>query len=147
MLESLCGCISIRDNVLDTTQRSVSLDSKAVKPTVNEFDFVARLVSNVERVASRNVLAKLASRRELHSTSNTVGTNIYRLRRKLSLRPENGVRFSTVYTHGCRLDKVDLGLACDTHVTFSHTFARLNRTNLIQSQCEKHRLKSTLVLH
>ncbi|SDI05863.1 DNA-binding response regulator, OmpR family, contains REC and winged-helix (wHTH) domain [Paraburkholderia phenazinium] len=98
--------IAVGPYILDTAQRSISLDGKAVELTAKEFDVVAYLFANVGRVVSRDLLAKLAWGRELDSTSRTVDTHIYRLRRKLSLRPENGVRLSTVYTHGYRLDEV-----------------------------------------
>ncbi|SMG61094.1 response regulator transcription factor [Paraburkholderia susongensis] len=91
---------------LDIAQRSVSLHGRTVELTTKEFDVVAFLFNNVGRVVSRDLLAKLAWGRELDSSSRTVDTHIYRLRQKLSLRPENGIRLSTVYTHGYRLDKV-----------------------------------------
>jgi two-component system, OmpR family, response regulator len=92
--------------ILDTARRCISLDGNTVELTAKEFDVIAYLFANVGRVVSRDLLAKLAWGRELDSTSRTVDTHIYRLRRKLSLRPENGVRLSTVYTHGYRLDEV-----------------------------------------
>jgi two-component system, OmpR family, response regulator len=90
--------IAVGPYVLDTTLRTASLHGHTVELTAKEFDVVAYLFANVGRVASRDLLAKLAWGRELDSTSRTVDTHIYRLRRKLSLRPENGVRLSTVYT-------------------------------------------------
>src|SRR6185437_11370161 len=92
--------------VLDTLRRSVSLHGKPIELTAKEFDVAAYLFANVGRVISRDLLEKLAWGRELGSTSRTVDTHIYRLRCKLSLRPENGVRLCTVYTHGYRREEV-----------------------------------------
>ena len=87
-------------------RRSVSLHGNPIELTAKEFDVAAYLFANVGRVISRDLLAKLAWGRVLGSTSRTVDNTIYRLRCKLSLRPENGVRLCTVYTHGYRLDEV-----------------------------------------
>jgi two-component system, OmpR family, response regulator len=93
---------------IDVTRRSVSLHGKAVEAlTTKEFDVVACLFGNLGRVVSRDFLAKLAWGCELDSSSRTVDTHIYRLRQKLSLRPVNGVRLSTVYAHGYRLEAVE----------------------------------------
>lgn len=98
--------ITIGPYVIDITRRNLSLHGKTVVLTAKEFEVAAYLFANTERVVSKDVLVKLAWGRELDSTSRTVDTHIYRLRRKLSLRPENGVLLSTVYTHGWRLSEL-----------------------------------------
>ncbi|MEW9582405.1 response regulator transcription factor [Paraburkholderia sp. DGU8] len=98
--------LTVGPYVLDRMRRSVTLHGNPIELTAKEFDVAAHLFANVGRVISRDLLAKLAWGRELGSTSRTVDTHIYRLRCKLSLRPENGVRLCTVYTHGYRLDAV-----------------------------------------
>jgi DNA-binding response OmpR family regulator len=94
--------------VIDTAQRSVSLHGKTIELTAREFDVAAYIFGNVGRVIYRDLLGKLAWGRELDGTSRTVDTHVYRLRRKLCLHPENGVRLSSIYTHGYRLDEVVL---------------------------------------
>jgi two-component system, OmpR family, response regulator len=102
------SAIAVGPYLFDVTQRSVFLHGEAIALTEKEFDVAAYLFANVGRVVSKRLLAKLAWGRELDSTSRTIDTHIYRLRRKLALRPENGVRLVTVYTHGYRLDDVAL---------------------------------------
>jgi DNA-binding response OmpR family regulator len=101
--------IAVGPYVVDVVRRSVSLHGKAIDAlTTKEFDVVACLFGNLGRIVSKDFLAKLAWGCELDSSSRTVDTHIYRLRQKLCLRPENGVRLSTVYAHGYRLEGVEL---------------------------------------
>ncbi|APA87420.1 response regulator transcription factor [Paraburkholderia sprentiae WSM5005] len=104
--ENIDNAIAVGPYVFDVERRNVSLRGKTIELTAKEFDVAAFLFANVGRAVSRDLLAKLAWGRELDSTSRTVDTHIYRLRRKLSLHSENGVRLSTVYTHGYRLEEV-----------------------------------------
>lgn len=104
--EQIEDAITVGPYIFDAARRQVSLHGKEIELTAKEFDVAAFLFANVGRAVSRDLLAKLAWGRELDSTSRTVDTHIYRLRRKLCLHPENGVRLSTVYTHGYRLNEV-----------------------------------------
>jgi DNA-binding response OmpR family regulator len=107
--EKIESAISVGPYVFDITQRSVFLHGEAIVLTEKEFGVAAHFFGNVGRVVSKRLLAKLSWGRELDSTSRTIDTHIYRLRRKLALGPENGVRLTTVYTHGYRLDEVEVG--------------------------------------
>jgi len=98
--------ISVGPYVFDPARRSVTLHGNAIELTAKEFDVASFIFANAGRAVSRDLLVKLAWGRELEATSRTVDTHIYRLRRKLALHPRNGVRLSTVYTHGYRLDEV-----------------------------------------
>ena len=102
------SAIALGPYVFDVTQRSVFLDGESIVLTEKEFDVAAYFFSNVGSVVSKRLLAKIAWGRELDSTSRTIDTHIYRLRRKLALSPKNGVRLVTIYTHGYRLDEVDV---------------------------------------
>ncbi|NTX21297.1 response regulator transcription factor [Burkholderia cepacia] len=104
--EKVDSTIVVGPYVFDVARRNAFLHGKEIELTTKEFDVAAFLFANVGRAVSRDMLAKLVWGRELDSTSRTVDTHIYRLRRKLSLGSEDGVRLSTVYTHGYRLDKV-----------------------------------------
>ncbi|SMG58071.1 response regulator transcription factor [Paraburkholderia susongensis] len=104
--EKIENAIAVGPYAFDTARRNVTLHGKTIELTAKEFDVAAFLFANAGQAVSRDLLAKLAWGRELDSTSRTVDTHIYRLRRKLALNPENGVRLSTVYTHGYRLDEV-----------------------------------------
>ncbi|WP_233838139.1 response regulator transcription factor [Paraburkholderia sp. ZP32-5] len=109
--EKIESAISVGPYVFDITQRSVFLRGETIVLTEKEFDVAAYFFGNVGRVVSKRLLAKLSWGRELDSTSRTIDTHIYRLRRKLALGPENGVRLTTVYTHGYRLDEVEVSKA------------------------------------
>ncbi|MFT4066009.1 response regulator transcription factor [Paraburkholderia sp.] len=106
--EKIESAITVGPYVFEITQRNVFLHGKPIVLTEKEFDVAAYFFANVGRVVSKRLLAKLSWGRELDSTSRTIDTHIYRLRRKLALAPENGVRLTTVYTHGYRLDEVDV---------------------------------------
>ena len=101
------SAIAVGPYLFDVTQRNAFRNREAIALTDKEFDVAAYFFANIGRVVSKRLLAKLAWGRELDSTSRTIDTHIYRLRRKLALCPENGVRLTTVYTHGYRLDEVD----------------------------------------
>jgi DNA-binding response OmpR family regulator len=108
------NAITVGPYLLDVAQRTISLHGKTIDSlTTKEFDVLVCLFRNAGRVISKDVLTRLAWGRELDSTSRTVDTHIYRLRQKLCLRPENGVRLNTLYTHGYRLEEVDSDAAKD----------------------------------
>jgi DNA-binding response OmpR family regulator len=44
--------------------------------------------------------------RDLNKVSRSLDTQIYRLRNKLRIKPENGLRLRAIYTHGYRLERV-----------------------------------------
>ncbi|MDR8732127.1 response regulator transcription factor [Burkholderia pseudomultivorans] len=93
--------------VWSPTTRTVTMHGSPIDLTEKEFALMSCLFDNVGQVMSRDLLGKLAWGRALDGTSRSLDTHIYRLRQKLALRPENGVRLSAVYTHGYRLDEID----------------------------------------
>ncbi|WP_193100619.1 response regulator transcription factor [Burkholderia sp. Z1] len=95
--------------VLDPAMKSVSLRDETVDLTSKEFALAKYLFDNLGRVISRDTLEALAWGRPLDGLSRSLDTHMYRIRQKLTLRPENGFRLSAVYTHGYRLDEVDGG--------------------------------------
>jgi DNA-binding response OmpR family regulator len=94
------------DYVLDPTERSVRLRGSRIDLTTKEFQLVAALFSNLGKILSRDLLAMTAWGRELSVESRSLDTHIYRIRQKLKLSPENGLRLSSIYTLGYRLDLV-----------------------------------------
>ncbi len=93
--------------VLDPATNSVSVRGETVDLTSKEFALAKCLFDNLGRVISRDALAALAWGRTLDGSSRSLDTHMYRIRQKLTLRPENGLRLSAVYTHGYRLDEVE----------------------------------------
>lgn len=93
--------------VLDPTRNTVSFRGETVDLTSKEFALAKCMFDNIGRVISRDTLAALAWGRALDGSSRSLDTHMYRVRQKLMLRPENGLRLSAVYTHGYRLDEVE----------------------------------------
>ncbi|AOJ85278.1 two-component system response regulator (plasmid) [Burkholderia sp. MSMB0856] len=91
---------------VDPSMRTISRYGKPIDLTAKEFALAAYLFSNLGRVISRDLLARLAWGRSLDRTSRTIDTHVSRIRRKLALRPENGLCLRAAYTHGYRLDPV-----------------------------------------
>jgi DNA-binding response OmpR family regulator len=98
--------LRVADYVLDLNERSVLFGGKNVGLTAREFELAACLFGNRGRIISRELLAKIAWGREHEIASRTIDTHIYRIRGKLQLNPKNGLRLTTVYTRGYRLDEV-----------------------------------------
>ncbi|HEX3382404.1 MAG TPA: helix-turn-helix domain-containing protein [Paraburkholderia sp.] len=69
-------------------------------------DVTAVLFRNLGRVMPRDMLVKMIWGRDLNKVSRSLDTHIYRLRNKLRLKPENGLRLRAIYMHGYRLERV-----------------------------------------
>jgi DNA-binding response OmpR family regulator len=91
---------------LNLTDRTISMRGEKISLTVKEFTLIVYFFENANKIIPRDCLASLAWGRDVDSTSRTIDTHVYRLRQKLALRAENGVRLTAVYTHGYRLDEV-----------------------------------------
>lgn len=95
--------LSVGHYNLDFTSRVIYLSGRPIDLTEKEFDLAAILFRNVGRVISRDVIAGLAWGHAYDGSSRAMDTHISRIRRKLALNPENGMRLNSVYTHGYRL--------------------------------------------
>jgi DNA-binding response OmpR family regulator len=83
----------------------VKLRDNTIELTTKEFQLVACLFNNIGKIMSREQLATTAWGRELGTESRSLDTHIYRIRQKLKLGIENGLRLSAIYTLGYRLDQ------------------------------------------
>ncbi|HVE05964.1 MAG TPA: response regulator transcription factor [Paraburkholderia sp.] len=99
--------------VLDPKQRSVTLRGDRIDLTTKEFQLAAALFNNIGKILSRDLLAMTAWGRELGVESRSLDTHIYRIRQKLKLSPENGLRLTSIYTLGYRLDQIKTSIASD----------------------------------
>ncbi|GAB2874814.1 response regulator transcription factor [Paraburkholderia jirisanensis] len=108
--------IKAGEYVLDPQERSVTLRGSRIDLTTKEFQLVASLFNNVGKILSRDLLAMTAWGRELGVESRSLDTHIYRIRQKLKLSPENGLRLTSIYTLGYRLDVVKTPAASDSCV-------------------------------
>ena len=71
-----------------------------------EFELALLFFRNQGRLMSRDVLAECVWNREIPATSRTLDTHLSNIRQKLQLRPENGVRLTSSYALGYRLELI-----------------------------------------
>lgn len=83
---------------------TVELHGKTIELKPKEFGIASALLGNVGAIVSRQMLMERVWGRELLMTSRTLDTHISQVRRKLMIKPENGVKLSAIYTLGYRLD-------------------------------------------
>lgn len=96
--------ISVGNYVVDTAARTIHLGDSPINVSPREFDLALFLFQNVGRLVSRDVVGQAVWGRAVETSSRTMDTHLSRLRLKLSLRPENGVRLVSVYAYGYRLE-------------------------------------------
>ncbi|MFC3337021.1 response regulator transcription factor [Paracandidimonas soli] len=85
---------------------SIQLHDQDIALAPKEFELALLLFRNPGRLFSRDVLSTSVWNREIVPTSRTLDTHLSNIRRKLQLRPENGVRLSSSYALGYRLELV-----------------------------------------
>ncbi|MGO4332780.1 response regulator transcription factor [Cupriavidus sp. 2TAF22] len=89
---------------VDTQARTVEVGGAKAEVSPREFDLALFLFRNLGRLVSREVAEQAVWGRAIGAGSRTLDTHISRLRIKLALRPENGVRLTSVYSHGYRFE-------------------------------------------
>lgn len=87
--------------------RTFYIDDQAVDLKPREFDLALCMFQKLGRLLSREYLMSRVWGLEAGLATRTVDTHISAIRSKLRLRPENGMRLSSVYGHGYRLEEVD----------------------------------------
>ena len=92
---------------LQRSTRSLKLNGESIEVTRKEFELTLFLFRNAGRVLSRGYILETVWGRSAEVNTRTVDTHISRLRRKLSIVPENGWRLSSIYQHGYRLEKCE----------------------------------------
>jgi DNA-binding response OmpR family regulator len=91
---------------IDPVGRTCLLGETAVELTGREFDLVLLLFQHVGRVLSREHIGGTLWGQPQSAISRTLDTHMSRVRSKLQLKPDNGVRLAPVYGHGYRLEVV-----------------------------------------
>jgi two-component system alkaline phosphatase synthesis response regulator PhoP len=102
--------IEISELIVRLSARNVTLFGKGIKLTVKEFDLLYLLVSNLERVFTRDELLELVWGIEYIGGTRTVDIHIRRLRQKLGL-PYAGI-INTI--HGMGYKATAMGLKHET---------------------------------
>lgn len=91
----------------DLKGRRVEVGGMPVELTDKEFDLALFLFRECGRVLSRGHILERIWGRNADVVTRTVDTHMSRLRAKLDLGAQNGVRLSSVYSYGYRLEKID----------------------------------------
>jgi len=84
--------------------RASTCHGQKVALTPKEFDLALLLFRNAGRVVPREHMVVAVWGRDIPPMSRTIDTHISRVRNKLGLWPDNGVRIVPLYTHGYRLE-------------------------------------------
>lgn len=91
---------------VDPASRTIQLHDRAITLAPKEFELALLFLRNPGRLFSRDVLSSAVWNREIPATSRTLDTHLSNIRQKLDLRPENGVRLSSSYALGYRLELI-----------------------------------------
>lgn len=86
------------------SERRAYLCGAAVTLSPKEFDLAVLLFRHAGQLVLRETMAQAVWRRRIPPGSRTVDSHLSRIRTKLALWPHNGVRLTTIYAAGSRLD-------------------------------------------
>ena len=92
-------------------QRTLTISGKPVVTTAKEFTLALLLFRNLARPLSRSYIMEAVWGHGPDMLSRTLDAHISQIRNRLGLRPENGLRLSSVYSFGYRLEQVEPALA------------------------------------
>ena len=90
---------------IDAAARRVARDGEPVELTRMEFELAVFLFRNLGRLLSRGHVLQSVWGTSPDLNTRTVDTHVSRLRNKLGLGPDSGVRLTAVYQHGYRLER------------------------------------------
>ena len=91
---------------IEVTQRKMLRDGKAIELTLKEFDLALFLFRHLGQLLSRGHILESIWGRNPDLNTRTVDTHISRIRNKLDLTPESGLRLSSIYFYGYRLERI-----------------------------------------
>lgn len=91
---------------IDLSSRQLRRNGAAIELTQKEFILATHLLGNISKLLSREELLRKVWGHSNNLNTRTVDTHISRVRKKLSLIPEQGWNLSAVYQHGYRLDRL-----------------------------------------
>ena len=88
----------------DLINRRVRIGADSIELTNKEFDLALLLFRNPGRLLSRSYILEKVWGMSSELSTRTVDTHVSRVRSKLGINPDNGVRLNAVYNHGYRLE-------------------------------------------
>lgn len=97
---------SVESYTIDPVSGTIHLNDQEIVLAPKEFDLAMLFFRNPARLFSRDVLSALVWNREVPATSRTLDTHLSSIRQKLQLRPEHGVRLTSSYALGYRLELI-----------------------------------------
>lgn len=100
------AAIEVGQYRIDPVGRACYLRDESIELTSREFDLVLLLFQYAGRVLSREHIGGTLWGQSQNAISRTLDTHMSRVRTKLQLRPEHGVKLMPVYGHGYRLEVV-----------------------------------------
>lgn len=89
---------------IDPDNGRIELNGEPVELAPKEFELALLFLRNPGHLFSRDVLSSSVWNRDIPATSRTIDTHLSNIRRKLQLKPENGVRLTASYALGYRLE-------------------------------------------
>ena len=92
--------------IFDRMNHCCTFGGQEVPLTAKEFELADLLFRNSDRTLSRAYIMETVWRTSVNLSTRTLDMHISRLRSKLQLRPENGIRISTVFGYGYRLESL-----------------------------------------
>jgi DNA-binding response OmpR family regulator len=95
------------EHVFDLTAGVVTVSGEPVTLKPKEFALALMLFRNLQRPLSRGHLLEAVWGRNPDLPTRTLDAHISRIRIELGLRPDKGLRLSSVYSFGYRLERVD----------------------------------------
>lgn len=88
----------------DEAAGTARLNDEPVVLAPKEFELAVLFFRNPGRLFSRDVLSATVWNREIPATSRTLDTHLSNIRQKLQLRPEHGLKLTSSYALGYRLE-------------------------------------------
>ncbi|MFT3968168.1 MAG: response regulator transcription factor [Sphingobium sp.] len=94
------------DYVFDLRLENVRLKGMEIVLTAKEFALALMLFRNMHRALSRSYIFEALWGRSPELQTRTLDSHISKVRTKLNLRPENGLKLVPVYAYGYRLETI-----------------------------------------
>lgn len=95
------------EHSFDLQSRTLTWRGEPVAVTAKEFALALLLFRNLQRPLSRSYIMEAVWGHGPDILSRTLDAHISQIRNRLGLRPENGLRLSSVYSFGYRLERLD----------------------------------------
>lgn len=95
---------TFRNYVFDSRSGTITIDGEAIEVTAKEFGLALQMFRNTHRPMSRGYLLGAVWGHGTDLATRTLDVHISQIRNRLRLRPENGLRLSSIYGFGYRLE-------------------------------------------